>query len=925
MRRNWPLLRRAPGRLLRSGSLALMITTSVALLAGLVAAGPLFERSTAAGSLERKLATVPANSSAGRQAAVNIVLTGRIWDETRPEVVRLLEEVPWLGPTGTSVWPASYQLQEGNPLPFLEIDGQRRPAMVFHRTGAIEALEVVQGERGAKGLWLPDSVAEDFALKPGDEFKVGKTFAGEVPPCESIPAEDEPGVPPTRASAVVLAGTYRTAADGRLPAGRYFSSIASRLPSDPTGCPFPALLMIGDPETVQAALTAADELKYLTFFAGLDPSGRLPERLRDAAAAAADLQRGASDPTGDLRVAVTGQGAVARVETGLPQLQAQAEDDARAAAQQGRGIALAGATLGLAAVVMALRALAQRRRRETELLVGLGTPPHRVVLTGALELTLPAVIGAATGGAVAYLAFEIFGPQRNLGLGALVDTVGAVALVVAFTLVGNAVVTLLQARSISRRLAGRESFTGRAAGRGPWLPLLIGATALAVLDVLARDRRASYTDPLSSVLPILILASGSLLLVRLAPLVTKALNRARPQGRSVDRLVLRGLRDTGVAVTDLVVILAIGVGVLAYGLVSASVVHASVHDKTSVLAGAVSAAQIPGSRALGGADGLDPELSEDLSVLWRAPGLLRPGRANVDVLVINPETFPEVALWGEGAELAEARQALSVFDEPVVGFVPALMVGLPGREPGSGGTVAIGNRNIEFAVNGQAAAFPGATRSAIVFDARSLLPRIAADREGKLFVEGTFDGDQNTFSTWLWSTRPADALENHLEGLHITPLSVTSIEQAEATPALTSSGWAATYQTVLGVAALALAGLAVLVAVDRRVARAAPVDLVLRRFGVKPARLIRLRAVELVLTCLAALAVLVVPFGLVMVLLPRLVEPGPTLSPALGMQLPIGPLLLSVLAAAVVTAAAVRVAARRSATLKPAEVLRDDQ
>jgi ABC-type lipoprotein release transport system permease subunit len=103
------------------------------------------------------------------------------------------------------------------------------------------------------------------------------------------------------------------------------------------------------------------------------------------------------------------------------------------------------------------------------------------------------------------------------------------------------------------------------------------------------------------------------------------------------------------------------------------------------------------------------------------------------------------------------------------------------------------------------------------------------------------------------------------------------------------------------------------------------VDLVLRRFGIRPARLVRLRAVELALTCLAALAVLVLPFSLVMLLLPRLIEPGPMLSPALGPQVPLMPLLLSMLAAVVVTAVAVWAAARRSATLRPSEVLRDDQ
>lgn len=55
MPRGWPLLRRAPSRMLHNGPIGAMILTSVALLAGLVAAGPLFGWATGAGGLARRL------------------------------------------------------------------------------------------------------------------------------------------------------------------------------------------------------------------------------------------------------------------------------------------------------------------------------------------------------------------------------------------------------------------------------------------------------------------------------------------------------------------------------------------------------------------------------------------------------------------------------------------------------------------------------------------------------------------------------------------------------------------------------------------------------------------------------------------------------------------------------------------------------
>jgi ABC-type antimicrobial peptide transport system permease subunit len=101
-------------------------------------------------------------------------------------------------------------------------------------------------------------------------------------------------------------------------------------------------------------------------------------------------------------------------------------------------------------------------------------------------------------------------------------------------------------------------------------------------------------------------------------------------------------------------------------------------------------------------------------------------------------------------------------------------------------------------------------------------------------------------------------------------------------------------------------------------------DLILKRFGLSPARLLGLRSVELVGTCLGALAVLVFPLTVMVVLLPRLIEPDPALPPSMPVQVTVLPLLVSVLVAAAVTVVAALVAARRSASINPGEVLRDD-
>jgi ABC-type lipoprotein release transport system permease subunit len=84
------------------------------------------------------------------------------------------------------------------------------------------------------------------------------------------------------------------------------------------------------------------------------------------------------------------------------------------------------------------------------------------------------------------------------------------------------------------------------------------------------------------------------------------------------------------------------------------------------------------------------------------------------------------------------------------------------------------------------------------------------------------------------------------------------------------------------------------------------------------------RAVELAGTCAAALVVLAGPLAVMVLLLPRLIEPDTEVPPTMSVRVTAVPLMIGAGAAVVITVLAVVVAARRSAALKPGEVLRDD-
>jgi len=954
MPRGWPLLRHAPFRMLHNGSIAAMLLVSVALLAGLVAAGPLFGSATNAGGLARRLVTIPDTAAPSLRPVVQVTVRNGPSASAEPRIRALVGAIPFLGDPQTSVYGDAWHLDGRHPTPYLLAGGSRLPAVLYFRTGAVSALDVVSGTRGAPGLWVPEGAAEDLGLRPGSEIQVGKTFQYTVPGCGSPFLRLLGKVSGTDTGTTVkVAGTYRTAADGRLPLGSFFSRNSSGLPSDPGQCPTIALMLIGDRATVDTAMAAVKEQPVWTYTEKLTALGRTPDHLRQAAAGAASLRLRAAQPgTPVAELMAEGSGDF-QIDSGLPSIHRQADADAAAARRQGRGIAYAGGILGLAAVVVALRALSQRRRRETELLLSLGTPTRVVVAAGTIELLFPALIGAGVGWAFACLAFRWFGPHPQLDPAAVRSAALWAALVAGVTLLCNALVTLGQAGQVSRALEGRRE----SQLRSQWLPLLTGATILAVVATLTRERNESYQDPMAALLPILVLACGCSIVAKLVGAAAGAIQRRRSSAAarrirkarritkaqqapqrpaSADFLVLRGLRRTGVAVADLIIVLGIGVGVLAYGLLSAAQVNQSVTEKAAVLAGAQSSAHIAHSWLLGAGEGPSPRLAPGTTVVWRGSGVLTPDAQAYDVLVVNPTALRDAASWGSGRELAKAKAALSAFgaaptsstriaqaDQRSLPPLSALLVGPSDRDVGSTAQLEVSFQSQPIAIRRHLTAFPGVVKPTLVLDARSYFPRLdeQSDPAHKIARGFDFAGD---YVTWIWSRESMTSVRRLMQA-HGLPVQETfTLDQARATPVLTSSRWAATYQVILGLAAAALAGLAVIVAVDRRVARAAPVDLILKRFGLRPTRLLALRTLELAATCAGALAVLVVPLGLMVALLPRLIEPDTALPPAMSIQVTPLPLLLSAATAVIVTVLAALAAARRSASLNPGEVLRDD-
>lgn len=130
--------------MLRNGSIAGMILISVALLAGLVAAGPLFGSATNAGGLSRRLAAIPDTTVASLRPMLEVTVRNGPVATVEPQIKALVEAVPYLDRPQTAVYGDAWHLDYRHPTPYA-LAGTRLPAVLYHRTGAVEALDVVSG------------------------------------------------------------------------------------------------------------------------------------------------------------------------------------------------------------------------------------------------------------------------------------------------------------------------------------------------------------------------------------------------------------------------------------------------------------------------------------------------------------------------------------------------------------------------------------------------------------------------------------------------------------------------------------------------------------------------------------------------------------------------------------------------------------
>ena len=660
--------------------------------------------------------------------------------------------------------------------------GQGPFVVLATRTGFERHLDVVE-RGGGNGWWVPASVARRLGVHPGQLLHVevgtvviGSGFRGLGPAFD-----------------LTVAGVYRDLV--KLPPTPYWSPVSEFIyPSPQALGEFPPPFLLADEAEflrVESSFVGAGairiEVPVDTRHVTLAAARTLATRLRR-------LEGEVQDPGTQLG------GAFLAGTTVLPSLVLGAQRTVAGLASPVDSVALAGRLVALAVVVAAGIYALHRRRVEFSMLMARGVGPVTAGGRVALESTVPAFLGAASGFGGAVALTRAVGPSDLLTAHSYVAGAvdAAVTLAVALGMMGGAVAVAL--RAPGERRPGRVR---RLASRLPWEAIVLIVAVAALYEIESRGVAPLATaigaqgatpriDPLVPLFPILFVAG-------LGGMAVRGLRALLPRLRRVARrwpspLYLAGERLAAAPRPALLLVTAsaLAVGILVYAGVFVSSVRDTAHEKAEVSVGSDASIQLAEASRLPTALGRPTTEVARLAVVTVSPG------TNVSMMAIDPRTFPAAAFWDDGfadRPLAELARELST---PAGDSVPIVVTGagLP-----SNVTLEFLGATVPAHVVARVSGFPGMPSSGpLVVASTGVLAR-AAERQGL-----TLEDFQPTYLLWVKGS-PEPVLRA-LREAKIFPASIVTAAHVAATPGFLALSWLFGYLEALG----ALAGLLALVA-----------------------------------------------------------------------------------------------------------------
>jgi putative ABC transport system permease protein len=943
-----PLVRGAAQRSLREGPWVLLVVAAFAVACAAAAVAPVFTAAVASAALGDQIAAVPDDAQAADSPVVRLV--GGTGAPGAGRLAHGLDDVPGLGPATRTAASLGAETKSWDEVfeSFVSLNGRSERVRLFGDDGMPGALVTASGgplpaapkaSTDAPAIWLPQPVVERLGARPGDALQLGVRTRHEV-----------------RTAPVLLAGAYGVGPDGRLPADppgtHRWSYRRGSVPVDSEFGVVPAHLAVTDVAGAgELGEEVGDEILYSLEAPLASRSPTLRETQRTVAGVH-DLQVALRDPqlVGD-QVGPTRE----HVVSGLPHLVAAAQAVTSQTRTWTRPLMIAGVALGLLAIAGVAVLGAMRRSVELGAAVTWGVRPAGAAGLAALEVLPAAVLGWLLGVALAWLAVSRVGASATTGWSPVAEGAARALGVAAAGCLVVATVTGIAAWRASRLRRHHRDLVL------PWQPALVLIAVTATAGLLARENEVGTASLLDVLVPVLVVCAAGALVGR-AALALLGSGARSPGGARLRRPAVTLARaraaGSGAQAVLVVTVLAAGLGLTGYSLAAAHSVDEVVQDRAAVLAGADAttplqaswlldpdAAVIPEPDANGSIDpdpvpgSRTPPLPAGTTIVWRARVSVPPDLGNVDLLVIDPERFADVAAWGVGPELASARGAvrrLATADAATSSRqragehgvpVPAIAVGDVGVDVGEQASVETTSGRIPVDVQARQDAFPGhqGALGLVVVPADTFFQSLGAQDPRLRPPDGSprFDSAPVDFYPSLWTSGGVGQLRAVTQSAGVELKETSTLARVTQQPQLVAARRALGPQLALGAMVGLAAALVLVMYADRRARTGQAADVLLARMGLGRRGVLRSRAGELALVAGLGLlggvlgGALLMPFGA------RLLDPGAGQAPAFALRPGPWALVAMVLVAGLALLLAVGMLVLRARRVDEAGVLRD--
>ena len=767
----WSPWLRAPLLALRSPALFAGVGVAGVVLGLAAGSRPVFTSSATSGALRQDLAkgcaydvglrvvrqaAVPAARGAspptdpaagpapGAAAAIDL-------GATESTLVGAVRGTPHLGTEVTTVFGGNADASiAGNAQPPQQI------ALVARR-GAAQHMHI-QSAVASPGIWLPDTTAAQLHAVAGSllDLRVG---AAVVP--------------------IAVHGIFR---DLLLERDQFWCSMQSQIEVFGNATT-PPVAVLDQPQLME--VLQHTEKSSVTAWWEFPPDARnwTMSAARAVEAHLGSVAASSQDPNSRLAQAV-GQG-VAHFD--LPASIQHAQQTEAAVASAVGPVSLASVAVAILVIIAASGTWLERRRVELRVLAIRGASPGALAAKAMLELSVPTLIGAAAGLAVAVTTVRWFGPsavaEPRAVLVASVSALGA-------ALLGLAVGAVVVATRV-RNLDVRSGVLGEKERLPLWELIVLALAAAAYYEMRTRGGAVVSSGPVQRVdglvllFPVLMLAGTAGLISRVA-LSRRLLSVVARRLPTSGWLAARRLEAGRWRAAPMVTATAVSIGIVMFGASLAASLRATVGAKTTLAPGA---AQVFNLQVPVPVPPADPAAAHSTLVTVTAEGTTTTGHPASVVLGVDPATFARAAFWESsfaGASLPNLLGRLSDHSGPARGPVPVLAVGrsLPDRL-----TIALsGDQGTIFLpaqVVGRASAFPGQQtgRDLLVVD-RATLTRIGVNEAPQIWVNSTDPG-----------------LTGRLKHAGVPIFAASRASDVAAGSALQPQLWALDYLQVIGLAA----------------------------------------------------------------------------------------------------------------------------